>query len=415
MRTSLSLVLLLVALISIAVVSTQETDAAEGTKDYVIDLTDDDKSLIKDGFWLVEFFAPWCGYCKRLAPVWSELSAHVFRNEIPVKIAKVNCDENKSLCGDHEVRGYPTIKLFLNGTKKDYKGQRTKTAFIQYLEKMLGGYTQTVHDKSGLNGLLKSDPYQVSYIYLAGESINKASDPLYTSFKHTAFELFDQGGPNFIEIEDETLLEMKVSGPMVLLFKDDRFQTFSQTPSHLPDWMRQHRFPTLSKVTDVSFGPLSESFKYLVLFAHETQPAHDEIELMKKVAKIPMSDDPQEFGYAYVVEYEYGSWLKRFNIEKYPAVLVIQDQGDIYYYDPLMRRLDDVTVPKFLKEVQSGSVEMKYTDAFRFYYLRTINFISTYLYYILAAIFLIPLLIFLKTRGGSDVNNAAVYKGDKVN
>ena len=86
--------------------------------------------------WFIKFFAPWCGHCKKLAPVWDEFHQK-HGNEI--NIAKVDCTSNeaKPLCNQFEIRGYPSL-LFLKEDKAyTFRKPRKLEEFVEYAQ---GGY-----------------------------------------------------------------------------------------------------------------------------------------------------------------------------------------------------------------------------------------------------------------------------------
>jgi len=82
---------------------------------------------------LVEFYAPWCGHCKQLAPIWDELGEK-FKDSETVVIAKMDSTTNE--LEDVQVQGFPTIKLFKKGDNKviDYNGDRTLEGFVKFIE-----------------------------------------------------------------------------------------------------------------------------------------------------------------------------------------------------------------------------------------------------------------------------------------
>lgn len=67
------------------------------------------KENIKTGLKLIEFYAPWCGYCQKQRPILDELS----KNNIWIGI--VNADENPNLVSEYKISGYPTFMLFKEG------------------------------------------------------------------------------------------------------------------------------------------------------------------------------------------------------------------------------------------------------------------------------------------------------------
>ncbi len=82
--------------------------------------------------WLVEFFAPWCGHCKNLAPHWAKAATEL---KGKVKLGAVDATVHSSLAGQYGVQGYPTIKYFPAGVKKgpeEYDGGRTADDIVSW-------------------------------------------------------------------------------------------------------------------------------------------------------------------------------------------------------------------------------------------------------------------------------------------
>merc|ERR1712223_902834 len=81
----------------------------------------------------VEFYAPWCGHCKKLTPIWDDL-AKKLEDHKDVVIAKMDSTANE--VADVAISGFPTLKLFKKGTNEisEYNGARELDDLVKFIE-----------------------------------------------------------------------------------------------------------------------------------------------------------------------------------------------------------------------------------------------------------------------------------------
>jgi protein disulfide-isomerase-like protein len=93
------------------------------------------EELINDGrVYLVKYYAPWCGHCKHLAPVWKELG-DLYADNTNVAIAHIDCTQAKDVCSTAGVKGYPTLKSMYKGEEyKAYRGARDFKALKEFVD-----------------------------------------------------------------------------------------------------------------------------------------------------------------------------------------------------------------------------------------------------------------------------------------
>ncbi|MEB3311691.1 MAG: thioredoxin [Snowella sp.] len=82
---------------------------------------------------LVDFWAPWCGPCRMVAPVVEEIAQQYGEQ---IKVVKLNTDENPETASKYGIRSIPTLMIFKNGVKVDMVvGAVPKTTLASTLDK----------------------------------------------------------------------------------------------------------------------------------------------------------------------------------------------------------------------------------------------------------------------------------------
>lgn len=110
-------------------------------KEKVIDSQDD---------LLIKFYAPWCGHCKTLAPIWDQL-AEDLKDVKGLRIAKFDATANE--VEGLDIKGYPTLKFYHKGKKDapvDFDGGRELENFKEWLKEHSEAYKKYLENKTDL-------------------------------------------------------------------------------------------------------------------------------------------------------------------------------------------------------------------------------------------------------------------------
>jgi len=197
-------------LFCVATVVVGEITKEEG----VLVLTNDNFQEAVDGneFILVEFYAPWCGHCKALAPEYAKAAGILAEKDSPIKLAKLDATEEGATAEKFEVRGYPTLKFFKNGKPMEYGGGRTADTIVSWLEKKTGPPAKTLASLDDAKAYTEGK--SVSIIgFFKDETTDAAKGYLAAASMMDDFEFGITG-------DDAVFAEYGVEGETVLLLKD---------------------------------------------------------------------------------------------------------------------------------------------------------------------------------------------------
>ncbi|KAA0055433.1 protein disulfide-isomerase-like [Cucumis melo var. makuwa] len=218
-------------------------------KEFVVTLDNSNFSDVvsKHNFIVVEFYAPWCGHCKNLAPEYEKAASVLSSHDPPITLAKVDANEesNRELATQFEIRGFPTIKILRNGGKssQDYKGPRDADGIVDYLKKQSGPASAEIKSAEDANNLIKN-------VFIVG-IFPKFSGEEFDSFNALAEKL--RSDYDFGHTLDAKLLprgETSVSGPVVRLFKpfDEQFVDFKDfDPAKLEKFIEASSIPIVTE------------------------------------------------------------------------------------------------------------------------------------------------------------------------
>ncbi|KAI8470781.1 MAG: protein disulfide isomerase 1 [Monoraphidium minutum] len=129
-----------------------DDDKGSEEKDVVVITEANFEEKVKNSkFALVEFYAPWCGHCQKLAPEYAKAATALKKHDPSIVIAKVDATKEADLGKKYEVSGYPTIKWFVDGeVAMDYNGPRDGEGIVRWIKKKTGPAAVALADKDAL-------------------------------------------------------------------------------------------------------------------------------------------------------------------------------------------------------------------------------------------------------------------------
>ncbi|XP_062101170.1 protein disulfide isomerase-like 5-2 isoform X2 [Humulus lupulus] len=261
-----------------------------------------DSAIAAFNYTLVDFYAPWCIHCKHLSPELDKAAPALAALKEPIVIAKVNADKFTRLATKYNVRGFPTLKLFVRGVPLDYNGPRKAYLLVHYLKKLvapdvsildsdtaISGFVEAagadfpIYIGFGLNGSVLSD--------LATKYTKKAWFSVAKDFSENMMVLYDFDKVPALVVRHPRYIEQSVFyGPFEVEF--------------LEDFVKQNMFPLAMPITYDTLKLLDNDERKIVLTIVEDEDEEKSKKLIRILKSAASANRDLVFAYVSIKQWE---------------------------------------------------------------------------------------------------------------
>nr|BBC20867.1 protein disulfide isomerase [Vargula hilgendorfii] len=305
---------------------------------------------------LVEFYAPWCGHCKALAPEYAAAATLLKDEQSVIKLAKVDATVENGLAEEFQVRGYPTLKFFTSGTPIDYSGGRTAKEIVQWLKKKTGPPAKDLSSVDDAKAFVESQDVVVIGFF-KDQDTDAAKE-----FLGAARALDDT---SFGITSDEAVMkEYNVEGDKVVLFKkfdEGRNDLDDITKDSVKKFVTMNSLPLVVEFNHDTapkiFG--GEVKSHLLIFASKSGADFEKIrEAAAAVAKefkgqlLFVTIDTDEEDHQRILEF-FG--MKKENV---PGMRIIKLQEEMSKYKPDAEDLSEDGMRSFVQSYVDGKLKV---------------------------------------------------------
>jgi len=267
--------------------------------EHVLTLTKDNFTDItkREELMLVEFYAPWCGHCKRLAPEYEKAAKVLKERDVPILLGKVDATKEADLAKQYDVTGYPTLFVFRNGKHSEYKGGRDEMGIITYMENQFGPSSKLKPTLKDVKEFVKDATDDLLILGVFKDE----NDPLFVTFldanndlreEYTFGHTFDKQAMAFFHLKESSII---VVHPRHLVSQyEPKYPVFKDakgSASDIADFYKKHSAPMVGHIQSHTEQRFSK--RPLVVVYYDVNFNHDYASMTqfwrKKVVEVAKS------------------------------------------------------------------------------------------------------------------------------
>ncbi|XP_019427760.1 PREDICTED: protein disulfide-isomerase 5-2-like [Lupinus angustifolius] len=324
-KMKLLLVIGVVLLIHFCSVNAEPFLSVDG-KVLVLDESNFESAISSFDHILVDFYAPWCGHCKRLSPELDAAAPVLAALKNPIVIAKVDADKFTRLAKKYDVDAYPTILLFNHGIPTEYHGPRKAELLVRYLKKFAASDVSILDSDSAVNKFVE-EAGTFFPVYIGFGLDSSAIEKLAIKYKKNAwFSVAKDFSEDLMVSYDFD----KVPALVSLNPKYNEHNTFYGPfeGEFLEDFVKQNLIPLAVPVSHDTLKLLEGDDRKIVLTIVEDEDEERSRELVKLLKAAASANRDLIFGYVGVKQRE--EFAEKFDIGTKLPKMVIWDKSDDY-------------------------------------------------------------------------------------
>ncbi|CAD6187962.1 unnamed protein product [Caenorhabditis auriculariae] len=328
-----------------------------------------DEFITNNELVLVEFYAPWCGHCKKLAPEYEKAAQRLKAQGSKIRLGKVDATVEKKLGEQYGVSGYPTMKLIRHGRRFEYKGPREAAGIVKYMLEQSKPAARKLESAKDVERFMdKTDVTIIGFFAsddsTAFEAYSDSAEMLREEFKtmgyttnSAVFKKYD-AKPNDVIIFYPSLFQSKFEP------KSRTFNKAGATAEDLLTFFREHSAPLVGKMTKANSATRYTKFPLVVVYYNadfSLQYREGSEFWRQKVLAVAQKYQKDKYRFAVADEEEFSKELEEIGLGDSGLehnIVVFGYDGKKYPMNPEEFDGDlDENLEEFMKKISSGKAK----------------------------------------------------------
>lgn len=310
----------------------------------------------------VDFYAPWCGHCKRLNPELDAAAPILAKLKQPIIIAKLNADKYSRLARKLEIDAFPTLMLYNHGVPMEYYGPRKADLLVRYLKKFVAPDVAVLESNSHVKDFVEDSG--TSFPVFIGFGLNQSLiSGLGRKYKKKAWFAVAK------DASEDVMVSYDFDKAPALVAQHPAYNEHSVfygpfEDGFLEEFVKQNFLPLILPINHDTLKLLKDDERKMVLTIVEDETHESMGKLIKALRAAAHANRDLVFGYVGVEQFE--EFADSFHADKKAKLpkIVVWDGDEEYEQvngiETVSHEEDHLTqVSRFLEGYREGKTEKK--------------------------------------------------------